>query len=976
MASDLRSQYRKTIQLNSKRKFETMTPRAIGQTILLGITCITLICFYSTWAVADIYVSTDGSDTNAGSKDAPLATIQAARKAIASQQLAGKQPITVWVSGGTYYLIEPLRFEESDSGTAEAPITYRAMPGERVVLKGSQPVDASGWQLWKDGIYQQSLKETALASREINQLFMSDRRMVRARFPNWDFANPLRSGKGYLHASGDDKPTMEKIRWAEGDLEDQVKNWKNPKAGIVHAFHTNNWGNFQFRIGSIDSENRLINFSEGGWQAQRRKRGVGVKRKGHPGSPFYIENIFEELDAPLEWFHDPKTDTLYFKPPADVDLAEVSVEAAVLSQIIEVKGAKHIHFDGFRLTQTRATFMDAYEDLARGDWAIHRGGAVYFKDSENCSVKNFHIEQVGGNGIFVDGFNDQIHISDCLIEQTGDSSVCFVGNSNSVREYQTWTSDKRGKIADLEPGPKTEDYPRSCSVKNSILRDVGIYGKQTSGAIVSMAKNITVEHCSVYRIARAGVTFNDGTWGGHVMAHCDIYDAILDTGEHGPFNSWGRERFWNGSKMTKEWVLLDSPDPTVLHHNRVGNYRSGVSAGNWTIDLDDGSSNYEIYNNLMLGSTLKLRDGFFRNVYNNIMVSAVPIGLHVWPKDNSDDRFERNITVVAGSIEGKGSRPTSGVLGPIRMPEDLTAWGKFDHNLWWNVNTQKFSAGKSAGNLETWQKSQGANSVLADPQFVDPLNRNYQVKPTSPALALGFKNFPMDQFGHRMTRIINGSRDFAGTIQLTIRPDARGGEIRYTLDGSTPTKDSALYSEPLTVTATTTVHAATFDDSGFEVGFADSATLTQVDKLKHQSWLASLLEGKFVAPKNKSGNKPVAEKPKATSMKWAGMELVNIADFPDYIDASGGQASGVFATSVPAESAAHAAGLKKGDTIIRVGSKDVQNLRGLQRQLRRAKDGEKKIVSITVFRDYQQLEFSLAHSEDSSEDSEKEKIEK
>jgi len=206
-----------------------------------------------------------------------------------------------------------------------------------------------------------------------------------------------------------------------------------------------------------------------------------------------------------------------------------------------------------------------------------------------------------------------------------------------------------------------------------------------------MAKAITVEHCSVYRIARAGVTFNDGTWGGHVMGYCDIYDTILDTGEHGPFNAWGRERFWNGSKMTKEWVLLDSPDPVVLHHNRVGNYRSGVSAGNWTIDLDDGSSNYEIYNNLMLGSTLKLRDGFFRNVHNNIMVSAVPIGLHVWPDDNSEDLFERNITVVTGSVEGRG-RATADVLGPIRMPADLTAWGKFDHNLWWNVNTQKFFA--------------------------------------------------------------------------------------------------------------------------------------------------------------------------------------------------------------------------------------------------------------------------------------------
>jgi hypothetical protein len=39
------------------------------------------------------------------------------------------------------------------------------------------------------------------------------------------------------------------------------------------------------------------------------------------------------------------------------------------------------------------------------------------------------------------------------------------------------------------------------------------------------------------------------------------------------------------------------------------------------------------------------------------------------------------------------------------------------------------------------------HSVTADPQFVDAAKGDYTVKPGSPALDLGFKNFPMDQFG-------------------------------------------------------------------------------------------------------------------------------------------------------------------------------------------------------------------------------------
>ncbi len=320
---------------------------------------------------------------------------------------------------------------------------------------------------------------------------------------------------------------------------------------------------------------------------------MGVKHRGQPGSPFYVDNIFEELDAPFEWYHDTETQTLYFKPPTGVDLSNVSVEAAVVSRIIECVGAEHVHFQGFQLTQTRATFMDEYSDLARGDWAIHRGGAVYFLNSQNCSVRDFHIRAGGWQRHlcrWLQSADSYLRLSDrgyrgqrglfCRQSQGGEGLP-------DLGDAVAWPAHYR-----LEPGPKTEDYPANCSVSNTILRDVGVYGKQTSGVVVSMAMDITVDHCSVYRIARAGVTFNDGTWGGHVMSYCDIYDTILDTGEHGPFNSWGRERFWNGKKLNKELVLLDAIKPVKLHHNRVGNYRSGVSAGNWTIDLDDGSSNY------------------------------------------------------------------------------------------------------------------------------------------------------------------------------------------------------------------------------------------------------------------------------------------------------------------------------------------------------------------------------------------------
>ena len=76
----------------------------------------------------------------------------------------------------------------------------------------------------------------------------------------------------------------------------------------------------------------------------------------------------------------------------------------------------------------------------------------------------------------------------------------------------------------------------------------------------------------------------------------------------------------------------------------------------------------------------------------------------------------------------------------------------FDRNLYWNANTRAFRAEND--DWAAWRANGfDRNSVFADPQFVDPLVGDYRVRDTSPALALGFKNFPMDGFGHQMTRI-------------------------------------------------------------------------------------------------------------------------------------------------------------------------------------------------------------------------------
>jgi hypothetical protein len=247
-----------------------------------------------------------------------------------------------------------------------------------------------------------------------------------------------------------------------------------------------------------------------------------------------------------------------------------------------------------------------------------------------------------------------------------------------------------------------------------------------------MSHKIIAAHNTIYNTPRAGICINDGTWGGHIIEHNDIWESVRETGEHGPFNSWGRERQWKTGKgktgnFDTKLTRLDAIDNVIIRNNRIANYRKSISAGNWTIDLDDGSSYFEIYNNLSLGSSLKLRDGIARKVFNNIQVSAVPSGWHAWPKD-SEDEIYKNIFVIAGTVPGKKA-PTRNFIRTVKLPDDQLWSTNYNNNSYWNVNYPVNFDLAETFDMKLWNESgYDVESYVGNPHFVDPLNGNYQVK--------------------------------------------------------------------------------------------------------------------------------------------------------------------------------------------------------------------------------------------------------
>jgi hypothetical protein len=243
--------------------------------------------------------------------------------------------------------------------------------------------------------------------------------------------------------------------------------------------------------------------------------------------------------------------------------------------------------------------MDTKEPLLRSDWTIYRGGAVRFDGATDCTIIDCEFDQLGGNAIFVNNYNRRITITGCDIHDTGASAIAFVGSPDSVRnplfEYR-----QRQSYADIDqtPGPRSDNHPADCLVDDCLLRRFGQVEKQATGIEVSMSRGITIRHCSIYEASRAGINISEGTHGGHLIEFCDVFDTVRETGDHGSFNSWGRDRFWhlNDAPPEKlpELALLDVVEPNVIRNSR---WRCDHG---WDVDLDDGSSHYEIYSNLFL----------------------------------------------------------------------------------------------------------------------------------------------------------------------------------------------------------------------------------------------------------------------------------------------------------------------------------------------------------------------------------------
>ncbi len=692
-------------------------------------------------APVELHVATDGNNANPGTAAAPFASIWRARNEIRKLKERGRLPegAVVVVHAGAYWLQAPLTLDAQDSGAANAPVVYRAAgDGEARLIAG---VEVRGFKPYKGKILQADVsglglpdaprRPGAAPKRKVSrfqgdvpleELFFQGRRMPLARWPNRIDGDPHEGAWAYV------PKTTEKTRSWFYFPNDRLKRWTRPQEAQVHIFPWYNYMDCYVGVKSVDAEKRVVRLAQ------------PASYVIQPGRRFCVRNVFEELDAPGEWYLDRRKAVLYFWPPAPLDKGRV-----VLSRLdcaVRLDRVSYVTIQGFTI------------ECAQGPGVRVQGGSHNL--IAGCVIRNTF-----GHGAAVSGEDNRV--VGCDIHDTGLCGVRLAGGDRKTLTPCRNVADNnriwRPSRVVLTYTPAIHASGVGCRVSHNLIRD-----------------------CPHMALGLGG---ND-----HVFEFNDVGRAMLASSHGGAFYC-GRDFTARGNvvRYNKLHDIYGYGFDHVDKARGVFVYSSPVRKlpGAFGIHLDDQISGFHIYGNVFYRfghGVIRLGGGRDTVIENNIFADA-GWAVHV---DNRGMGWQRK-SLRGGSLmrrllampyqsppwstrypklvrirDDRFGEPVDNVIQRNiffqkdvlydfrRVPSDRFT---VDHNLVWRggepVVVKAYTYRPNRGGempFEEWRKlGFDQHSLVADPKFVDPAKDDYRLQKDSPAWKLGFKPIPFEKIG-------------------------------------------------------------------------------------------------------------------------------------------------------------------------------------------------------------------------------------
>lgn len=550
--------------------------------------------------VITIYVSTAGNDSASGTIDAPLKSLTVARDKIRSLKEGGAAPsdgFVVYLRGGDYQQTECLELDARDSGTKDAPIVYRAYPGEKVTLVGGASIPGKAFKKVTDtavldriidesargkimvadlksmgftefgepywpGAYSYAMSWLTKPSAASPELFIDGQVQTLARYPNEGFMKV----KEVFHVGatprdwepdriGDPRYVPEDKRDPEDTFEisfddNRFLKWTSvpPRTALMYGYFWYDWADHTVPIEKVG--NGRIYSSEPSW--------YGVQA----GQRLYVMNLIEEIDIPGEYYLDRENGLLYVYPSKDLTNADIKF-SLLENDLIHIDGSEHITFKDMKMTAMRSS-------------------AVVIDSGNNIEIRN------------------------CEIEYTADYAVYMQPATRECRVIDSYLHDVNGGVY-MRSGDVPTLTPGGSVVRNNVITRFDRINKTYCPAVQMQGVGNIIENNELSDAAHCAIQYAGNN---HSICYNEIYDVCQQADDMGAIYS-GRS-----------WVARG----TKIHYNHIHDVHSDSKAalGLFMIYFDDRLSEQSVVGNLFRncdGQAIESNGGRDNVFYNNILIN-------------------------------------------------------------------------------------------------------------------------------------------------------------------------------------------------------------------------------------------------------------------------------------------------------------------------------------------------------------------
>ncbi len=392
--------------------------------------------------ITELYVSPDGKNNNDGSINAPFATIERAMEEVRLYNSDMTDDITVYLRNGTYQLDNTLTFTTEDSGTNGYEIVYKSYPGEEAVISGGIQVEK--WTEGDDGIWYADVSgiDSALVM-SVNGVAAK-----RAQSEEWIDIETLFPEERTISSKAG--LTVANTKYAEyqnqADIQLRfIRGWKSYLLNVEEITLKENLSKFTMRQPTFYFAE--YNNDSSGYEAHY----YNIEDNNN----FKIENAFEELDTPGEFYYNSSQNRIYYIPREGEILNSSDVRIAKLDKLIEISGddnynkVKNIAFEGITFSDgnwTRALefgfvtdqaqmLMYDNEVSAKNPGYTFSPANILVNSAENIRFENNEIRNMGSVGIGLYKGVDNAKIIGNAFYDIGDSAIT-VSSPDQVYEEE------------------------------------------------------------------------------------------------------------------------------------------------------------------------------------------------------------------------------------------------------------------------------------------------------------------------------------------------------------------------------------------------------------------------------------------------------------------------------------------------------------------------------------------------------------